>query len=82
MNSVYHNEIISPISDYTTDGKTDYGYAGPQEYWEYSPSEFADYHNQCWLYRGLDKWTITRSASNTSKAIYIDYYWEKSYYFL
>ena len=74
----YQNEIVNPVTTYSTDNKTeysakiglmyvsDYGFAAAPSAWttqlRYYDGEAIK--NANWMYMGLEEWTISRNAGN------------------
>ena len=80
MENVYKNEIISPSSAFSSDGKTeiankvgmmyvtDFVYSTSNVAWNDPANTFKNYAHQNWMYRGIYEWTMTR---NTDQASYV-----------
>ena len=81
--TMYQNEVVNPVTTNTTDGATeytakiglmyasDYGYAADPSAWALTMHE---YNNTTatstnWMYMGLNEWTISRYASDTSRVL-------------
>ena len=74
--TAYQNEIVNPVTKYSTDNKTeysakiglmyvtDYGFAAAPSAWtaKLENYEGAAIKNVNWMYMGLGEWTLSRSA--------------------
>ena len=74
--SAYQNEIVNPVTKYSTDNKTeysakiglmyvtDYGFAAAPSAWTAKLENYEDaaIKNVNWMYMGLYEWTISRNA--------------------
>ena len=84
--TAYQNEIVSPVTINTTDGKTeysakiglmyasDYGFAAAPSAWT---TNLYDYNGEAiknvnWMYMGLSEWTISRNADNSNIAFNVN----------
>ena len=80
--TAYQNEIVSPVTTNTTDGKTecsakiglmyasDYGFAAAQSAWTANLNTYNGeaIKNVNWMYMGFYDWTISRSAGASGGA--------------
>ncbi len=80
--TAYQNEIVSPVTTNTTDGKTeysakiglmyvsDYGFAAAQSAWTANLNTYDGevIKNVNWMYMGFYDWTISRCADDSSNA--------------
>ena len=76
----YQNEILNPVTTYTTDEKTeykakiglmyvsDYGFAADPSAWTTTLFDYDKVIGTNWMYMGLPEWTITRQAGGTNVA--------------
>ena len=85
--TAYQNEIVSPVTTNTTDGKTecsakiglmyasDYGFAAAQSAWTANLNTYngETIKNVNWMYMGFYDWTISRYADNSSSAFRVYY---------
>ena len=83
--TAYQNEIVSPVTTNTTDGKTecsakiglmyasDYGFAAAQSAWTANLNTYngETIKNVNWMYMGFYDWTISRGADDSSYAFYV-----------
>ena len=83
--TAYQNEIVSPVTTNTTDGKTecsakiglmyasDYGFAAAQSAWTANLNTYngETIKNVNWMYMGFDDWTISRNADFSNIAFYV-----------
>ena len=74
--TAYQNEIVNPVTKYSTDNKTeysakiglmyvtDYGFAAAPSAWTAKLENYEDaaIKNVNWMYMGLNEWTISRNA--------------------
>ena len=74
--TAYQNEIVNPVTKYSTDNKTeysakiglmyvtDYGFAAAPSAWTAKLENYEDaaIKNVNWMYMGLGEWTLSRSA--------------------
>ena len=74
--AAYQNEIVNPVTKYSTDNKTeysakiglmyvtDYGFAAAPSAWTAKLENYEDaaIKNVNWMYMGLGEWTLSRSA--------------------
>ncbi len=80
--TAYQNEIVNPVTTYSTDNKTeysakiglmyasDYGFAAAPSAWT---TTLGNYDGEAiksvnWMYMGLSEWTISRNAVNSINA--------------
>ena len=80
--TAYQNEIVSPVTTNTTDGKTecsakiglmyasDYGFAAAQSAWTANLKTYNGeaIKNVNWMYMGFYDWTISRTAGHSGDA--------------
>ena len=80
--TAYQNEIVSPVTTNTTDGKTecsakiglmyasDYGFAAAQSAWTANLNTYNGeaIKNVNWMYMGFYDWTISRDADSSHRA--------------
>ena len=85
--TAYQNEIVSPVTTNTTDGKTecsakiglmyasDYGFAAAQSAWTANLNTYNGeaIKNVNWMYMGFYDWTISRNADISNRAFIVDY---------
>ena len=76
----YQNEILNPVTTYTTDKKaeykakiglmyvSDYGFAADPSAWTTNLFDYDKVIGTNWMYMGLPEWTITREAGGTNDA--------------
>ena len=83
--TAYQNEIVNPVTAYTTDNQTeysakiglmyasDYGFAAAPSAWTAKLSAYAGktIKNVNWMYMGLFEWTISRGADDSVYAFYV-----------
>ena len=83
--TAYQNEIVSPVTTNTTDGKTecsakiglmyasDYGFAAAQSAWTANLNTYNGeaIKNVNWMYMGFYDWTISRYADDSNYAFYV-----------
>ena len=83
--TAYQNEIVSPVTTNTTDGKTecsakiglmyasDYGFAAAQSAWTANLNTYNGeaIKNVNWMYMGFYDWTISRNADGSDIAFYV-----------
>ena len=83
--TAYQNEIVSPVTTNTTDGKTecsakiglmyasDYGFAAAQSAWTANLNTYngETIKNVNWMYMGFYDWTISRLASHSNYAFIV-----------
>ena len=85
--TAYQNEIVSPVTTNTTDGKTecsakiglmyasDYGFAAAQSAWTANLNTYNGeaIKNVNWMYMGFYDWTISRTADYSNDAFHVYY---------
>ena len=83
--TAYQNEIVSPVTTNTTDGKTecsakiglmyasDYGFAAAQSAWTANLNTYngETIKNVNWMYMGFYDWTISRDADFSDFAFFV-----------
>ena len=84
--TAYQNEIVSPVTTNTTDGKTecsakiglmyasDYGFAAAQSAWTANLTTYNGeaIKNVNWMYMGFYDWTISRNADTSGRVFSVN----------